>query len=41
MHTPLEPRVEAHPREAGWIIAVGSLAIAVAMAWLLVTRVMH
>ncbi|HET7365661.1 MAG TPA: hypothetical protein VFJ70_18985 [Burkholderiales bacterium] len=41
MHTPLEPRVEAHPREAGWIIAIASLAIAIAMAWLLVTRVMH
>ena len=41
MLTPLEPHVEAHPRAAGWIIAVASLAIALAMAWLLVTRVMH
>jgi hypothetical protein len=41
MLMPLEPHVEAHPREAGWIIAIASLAIALAMAWLLVTRVMH
>lgn len=41
MLTPLEPHVEAHPREAGWIIAIASLAIALAMMWLLVTRVMH
>ncbi|HSU63419.1 MAG TPA: hypothetical protein VLJ12_06050 [Burkholderiales bacterium] len=41
MLTPLEPHVEAHPREAGWIIASASLAIALAMLWLLVTRVMH
>ena len=41
MLLPLEPHVEAHPREAGWLIAIASLAIALAMAWLLVTRVMH
>ncbi len=41
MLTPLEPHVEAHPREAGWIIAIASIAIAFAMIWLLVTRVMH
>jgi hypothetical protein len=41
MLTPLEPRVEAHPRAAGWLIAIASLAIALAMAWLLVTRVLH
>jgi hypothetical protein len=41
MLTPLEPHVEAHPREAGWIIAIASIAIALAMLWLLVTRVMH
>lgn len=41
MLTPLEPHVEAHPRAAGWIIAIASLAIALAMAWLLVTRVVH
>jgi len=41
MLTPLEPHVEAHPREAGWIIAIASLAIALAMLWLLVTRGMR
>jgi len=41
MLMPLEPHVEAHPREAGWLIAIASAAIALAMAWLLVTRVMH
>jgi hypothetical protein len=41
MLMPLEPHVEAHPREAGWVIAVASAAIALAMLWLLVTRVMH
>jgi len=41
MLTPLEPHVEAHPRAAGWVIVIASLAIALAMAWLLVTRVMH
>jgi hypothetical protein len=41
MLTPLEPHVEAHPRAAGWIIVIASLAIALAMAWLLMTRVMH
>jgi hypothetical protein len=35
MHTPLEPRVEAHPRAAGSIIAVACLLVAVAMAGLL------
>lgn len=41
MLMPLEPHVEAHPREAGWVIAIASAAIALAMAWLLITRVMH
>lgn len=41
MLMPLEPHVEAHPREAGWVIAIASAAIALAMLWLLVTRVMH
>jgi hypothetical protein len=41
MLTPLEPRVEAHPQAAGWVIAIASLAIALAMAWLLITRVLH
>jgi hypothetical protein len=41
MLTPLEPHVEAHPRAAGWLITVASLAIALAMAWLLMTRVVH
>jgi hypothetical protein len=40
MHTPLEPRVEAHPQAAGWIIAGASLLIAAAMAWLLLSRVL-
>jgi len=41
MLTPLEPHVEAHPRAAGWVIVSASLAIALAMAWLLMTRVVH
>jgi len=41
MLMPLEPHVEAHPREAGWVIAIASAAIALAMLWLLLTRVMH
>ena len=41
MLTPLEPHVEAHPRAAGWLIVVASLAIVLAMAWLLMTRVAH
>jgi hypothetical protein len=40
MHTPLEPRVEANPQAAGWIIAGASLLIALAMAWLLMSRVL-
>lgn len=35
MIMPLEPRVEAHPRAAGWIIALASLLVAAAMAVLL------
>lgn len=38
MHTPLEPRVEAHPRATGCIIAVASLALTVAMTGLLLAR---
>ena len=38
MHTPLEPRVEAHPRAAGWIIAGASLAVTIAMSGLLLAR---
>lgn len=38
MRVPLEPRVEAHPRAAGWIIAVASLATAAAMAVLIATK---
>ena len=38
MHTPLEPRVEANPQAAGWIIAAASLLIAASMVWLLVSR---
>jgi hypothetical protein len=41
MLTPLEPHVEAHPRAAGWLIAAVSLVVALAMAWLLLTRGMH
>jgi hypothetical protein len=40
MHTPLEPRVEANPQAAGWIIAGTSLLIAAAMVWLLLSRVL-
>ena len=39
MRLTLEPHVLAHPRASGWLIAVASLAIALAMATLLVTRV--
>jgi hypothetical protein len=35
MHMPLEPRVEAHPRAAGSVIAVASVLVAAAMAVLL------
>ena len=38
MHTPLEPRVEANPQAAGWIIAAASLLIAASMVWLLVSH---
>lgn len=38
MHTPLEPRVEAHPRATGCIIAAASLALTVAMTGLLLAR---
>jgi hypothetical protein len=35
---PLEPRVEAHPRAAGWIIILASLLVAAAMLVLLVAK---
>jgi hypothetical protein len=38
MKFPLELLVEAYPRAAGWIIAAGSLVVAVAMGILLVAR---
>ncbi|MFN2645195.1 MAG: hypothetical protein ABR570_09410 [Burkholderiales bacterium] len=38
MRTPLEPRVEAHPRATGFIIAIASLALTLAMVTLLLTR---
>jgi hypothetical protein len=39
MHTPLEPRVEAHPLAAGWIVAGASLLVTVAMSGLLFARI--
>jgi hypothetical protein len=39
MHTPLEPRIEAHPRTTGGVIAVASLFVVLAMFGLLLTRV--
>lgn len=38
MFTPFEPRVEANPRAAGWIIAVASLLVAAAMLVLLFAK---
>lgn len=38
MITPLEPRVEANPRAAGWIIALASLLVAAAMLVLLFAK---
>lgn len=38
MHMPLEPRVEAYPRAAGWIIGGASLVVTLAMSGLLVAR---
>lgn len=38
MITPLEPRVEANPRAAGWIIVAASLLVAAAMAALLFAK---
>ena len=38
MITPLEPRVEANPRAAGWIIILASLLVAVAMLVLLFAK---
>ena len=38
MKFPLDLLVEAYPRAAGWIIAAGSLVVAVAMGILLVAR---
>jgi hypothetical protein len=39
MHTPLEPRIEAHPRTTGGLIAVASLFVVLAMTGLLITRI--
>ena len=39
MHMPLEPRVEAHPRAAGWIIGSASLVVTLAMSGLLLARI--
>jgi hypothetical protein len=39
MRFAFEPPVQAHPQAAGWVITIASLAIALAMAWLLVARV--
>ena len=39
MHMPLEPRVEANPRAAGWIIAAASLLVAAAMLVLLFGKI--
>ena len=38
MITPLEPRVEANPRAAGWIIILASLLVAAAMLVLLLAK---
>jgi hypothetical protein len=38
MRTPLDLLVETHPRAAGWIIALASLAVAVAMGLLIAGR---
>ena len=38
MHLALEPHVEAHPGAAGWMIAVASLLVTLAMAGLLIAR---
>jgi hypothetical protein len=38
MHTPLEPRVEAHPRATGWLIIGASLVAGLAMTALLISR---
>jgi hypothetical protein len=39
MRLALDPKVQAHPRAAGWLIAGASLAITLAMATLLLARV--
>jgi hypothetical protein len=39
MHMPLEPRVEAYPRAAGWIIGCASLVVTLAMSGLLLARI--
>lgn len=41
MITPLEPRVEANPRAAGWIIAVASLLVAAAMIVLTLAKLVR
>lgn len=41
MLTPLEPRVEANPRAAGWIIAGASLLVALGMLALLLVKVLR
>ena len=38
MITPLEPRVEANPRGAGWLIGIASLLVAAAMIVLIVGK---
>ena len=38
MRLTLEPKVEQHPRAAGWLIAAASLAVTLAMATLLLTK---
>lgn len=38
MIMPLEPRVEANPRAAGWLIAIASLLVAAAMVVLIVAK---
>ena len=39
MHMPLEPRVAAHPRAAGWLIGGASLVVTLAMSGLLLARI--
>lgn len=39
MHMPLEPRVAAHPRAAGWLIGCASFVVTLAMSGLLLARI--